>query len=96
MVELDLESYISEVSKATGEWFLSEIDLAFIAEGVGIFGTGGGGSVYSTYMNTVDVLRSVPKGRMRIIEPEAAFSGSYIAFVAGVGSPSVSNERVGR
>lgn len=94
VVEQDLESYIPEVSKATGEWFLSEIDLAFIAEGVGIFGTGGGGSVYSTYMNTVDVLRSVPKGRMRIIEPEAAFSGSHIAFVAGVGSPSVSNERL--
>ncbi|RFU35526.1 hypothetical protein B7463_g800, partial [Scytalidium lignicola] len=94
IIEQELEIYTPEVSKATGEWFVSEIDLAFIAEGVGIFGTGGGGSTYATLMNSIDVLGTITKGRMRIIEAEAAFNGSHIALVAGVGSPSVSNERL--
>lgn len=94
IVEQDLETYIPEVSQVTGEWFVSEIDLAFIAEGVGIFGTGGGGSTYAVLMNSIDVLRTVPKGRMRIVEAETAFNGAHIALVAGVGSPSVSNERL--
>lgn len=94
VIEQELETYIPEVSKATGEWFVSEIDLAFIAEGVGIFGTGGGGSIYPVLMNCIDILHTAPKGRMRIIEAEAAFNSAHIALVAGVGSPSVSNERL--
>lgn len=35
-----IASYIPEVSRAMGEWFLSETDLRFIAEGCGILGTG--------------------------------------------------------
>lgn len=31
---------VPTVSKQTGEWFISETDLGFIAEGVGILGTG--------------------------------------------------------
>lgn len=34
------ESYTPSVSKATGEWFVSPTDLAFIAEGAGVLGTG--------------------------------------------------------
>ena len=94
VVEQELETYIPEVSIVTGEWFVSEIDLAFIAEGVAIFGTGGGGSTYAVLMNSIDILRTVPKGRMRIVEAEAAFNGAHIALIAGVGSPSVSNERL--
>ena len=94
MAEEEIETYIPEVSKATGEWFVSEIDLAFIAEGVGIFGTGGGGSTYAVLMHSINTLRTLPKGRMRIVEAEAAFNGSHIALIAGVGSPSASNERL--
>jgi hypothetical protein len=39
-LDIDREKYIPTVSKATGEWFLSEVDLAFIREGCGILGTG--------------------------------------------------------
>jgi hypothetical protein len=38
--DVDLVEYKPNVCKATGEWFLSEIDLAFIAEGCGVLGTG--------------------------------------------------------
>lgn len=37
---VDLSKYRPEVSKASGEWFISEIDLEFIAEGCGVLGTG--------------------------------------------------------
>ena len=35
-----LEHYAPVISKETGEWLVSETDLAFIAEGVGVLGTG--------------------------------------------------------
>ena len=38
--EVDYSSYIPRVSKSTGEWYVSETDLAFIAEGCGVLGTG--------------------------------------------------------
>lgn len=38
--DIDFSTYEPEVLKASGEWFVSEIDLAFIAEGCGILGTG--------------------------------------------------------
>lgn len=90
----DLESYRPSVSKNTGEWFVSEIDLAFIAEGLAVLGTGGGGSVHTAYLNSVDMLRSAGKGRMRIVDPGALVSDSKVALVAYAGSPSVSNERL--
>jgi hypothetical protein len=31
--------------------------------------TGGGGSTYSIYLHTLEVLRTSPKGSMRIIDP---------------------------
>lgn len=90
----DLESYVPKVVKATGEWFVSEIDLAFISEGCGVLGTGGGGSVHTAYLNSIDTLRSAKEGRMRIIEPESLSAESKVALVAYVGAPSVSNERL--
>ncbi|KAH8896141.1 putative hydantoinase/oxoprolinase [Thozetella sp. PMI_491] len=83
--ETDFSTYVPEVSKDTGEWFLSKIDLAFIAEGCGVLGTGGGGTVYATYLHSVDVLQKLPKGRMRVIDPSAIDDKT----------PTVSDERLG-
>lgn len=93
-VEIDLETYIPNVSRDTGEWFLSETDLMFIAEGCGILGTGGGGSVYTGLLHSQEVLRMAKQGRMRIIEVGGLPPKSYIGAVAFAGAPSVSNERL--
>ncbi|KND86229.1 hypothetical protein TOPH_09139 [Tolypocladium ophioglossoides CBS 100239] len=56
-VEVDLESYVTEISKDTGEWFVSGTDLDFLGEGCGILGTGGGGSVHSALLHSHEALR---------------------------------------
>lgn len=94
LLDPDLEFYTPNVSKETREWLVSETDLAFISAGVGVLGTGGGGSVHTAYLNSLDVLRSVQEGRMRIIEPESLAAHSKVALVAYAGAPSVSNERL--
>lgn len=90
----DLENYTPEVNKATGEWFVSDIDLEFIAEGCGILGTGGGGSVYSALIHSHEMLRSLPEKRMRIIDASSLSPDGKVAMIACVGAPSVSNERL--
>ncbi|KAI1611072.1 beta subunit of N-methylhydantoinase A/acetone carboxylase [Exophiala viscosa] len=94
VMEMDLDGYVPSVSKTSGEWYISEVDLAFISEGVGIYGTGGGGPVYSIYMNALNVLRRLPAGRMRVIEPDNVPLQDQFAYVARVGSPSVFSERL--
>lgn len=75
--EMDYSTYQPEVSMA-GEWFISETDLAFIAEGCGVLGTGGGGSVYSAYLQSVQALRNMPNGRMRVVEAKAVNHGDRV------------------
>jgi DUF917 family protein len=94
MLDLDIDSYAPRVSRKTGEWFVSEVDLAFIAEGCAVLGTGGGGSSYTAYLNSVNVLRTVEEGRMRIVDPGAIKSDSKVAVIGMVGAPSVSSERL--
>lgn len=90
----DLEGYIPEVSKTTGEWFVSPTDLDFISEGCGILGTGGGGSVYSSLIHSQDVLLHSTSKRMRVIQPSRLDSDASVSVIAFAGSPSVSNERL--
>jgi DUF917 family protein len=94
MLDLDIDSYVPNVSRKSGEWFVSEVDLAFMAEGCAVLGTGGGGSSYTAYLNSVDVLRSAKEGRMRIVDPGAIKSESKVAVIGMVGAPSVSSERL--
>lgn len=94
IIQVDLETYIPDVSRATGEWFLSETDLVFIGEGCGILGTGGGGSVYTGLLHSQEVLRTSGRGKMRIVETKSLPSQSHIGAVAFAGAPSVSNERL--
>ncbi|KAF7558031.1 hypothetical protein G7046_g5923 [Stylonectria norvegica] len=92
--EIDLDTYVPNVSNATGEWYVSDTDLDFIGEGCGILGTGGGGSVYSALLHSRQTLRSIPSKRMRIIESASLSPESKTAMIAFAGAPSVSNERL--
>ncbi|KAM0185105.1 hypothetical protein ACHAPI_012300 [Fusarium lateritium] len=91
----DLNRYKPEVSKATGEWFIPETDLAFIAEGCGVLGTSGGGITYATYLHSIETLRNLPKGSMRIINPRSLDDKSRVGIVGRVGAPTTSDERLG-
>ncbi|KAI1621965.1 putative Hydantoinase/oxoprolinase, partial [Exophiala viscosa] len=97
-VDIDIVSYRPKVSKATGEWFISPTDLLFILEGTGILGTGfstgGGGSGYTAYLNSLYALSLAEQGKMRVIDPGVLKRNDKIATVAYVGAPSVSNERL--
>lgn len=46
---------------------------------------GGGGTVYATYLHSIDMLRKLPKGRMRVIDPMAIAENSRV-----VGEPALS------
>ncbi|KEF51868.1 uncharacterized protein A1O9_12206 [Exophiala aquamarina CBS 119918] len=86
-----ISTYRPNVSKATGEWYVSPTDLLFIAEGNGILGTGGGGSAYTAYLDSLRVLAGSSHGKMRIVDPKSLKAGSEaVTFRA----PSVSNERL--
>lgn len=93
-LDVDIETYTPHVSKETGEWYVSALDLEFMGEGCGILGTGGGGSVYSALLHSRETLRSVPSKRMRIIEASRLPTESNVAMIAFAGAPSVSNERL--
>jgi DUF917 family protein len=93
-VAVDLKSYVPDVSRETGEWYISETDLDFIGEGCGILGTGGGGSVYSALLHSRETLRSMPPRRMRVVESSKLSPEARVAMIAFAGAPSVSNERL--
>ena len=101
-----IPGYRPNVSKDKSEWILSATDLLFISEGVGVLGTGtlqaqngteklliksgGGGSVYTTYLNTLQVLEASQSGRLRVVDvsslsPEANIVSQYST------RPSVAN-----
>ncbi|KAM4066229.1 hydantoinase/oxoprolinase domain-containing protein [Hirsutella rhossiliensis] len=88
---LDLESYRPDVRG--GVWYVSEVDLEFMATGCGVLGTGGGGPTYYEYLKGLNALRAGGKGKMRIISPKALKDDDVICFGAWYGSPSVINER---
>ncbi|KIV91366.1 hypothetical protein PV10_05911 [Exophiala mesophila] len=89
-----IPGYRPNVSKNKSEWILSATDLLFISEGVGVLGTGGGGSVYTTYLNALQVLEASQPGRLRVVDVSSLSPEANIASVAFVGAPSVSNERL--
>lgn len=91
-LEIDIASYKPDVR--SGVWYLSEVDLEFIACGTGILGTGGGGPSYLAYLVALDSLRSSGPGSMRVISPEALKDSDLVVFGSWYGAPSVSGERL--
>ncbi|THU96615.1 Hydantoinase/oxoprolinase [Dendrothele bispora CBS 962.96] len=89
-VKVDYENYLPKI--VGNEWVLSETDLFFIMEGCGILGTGGGGSPYPTYLMCRQILRE--GGTIRIIDHSSLPDDAQITRGAGMGSPSVDEERM--
>ncbi|KAJ9248981.1 hypothetical protein DTO207G8_7049 [Paecilomyces variotii] len=90
--EVDIEAYKPFVDE-NRVWFLSETDLAFIAAGCYILGTGGGGSPYTHYLQTRQLLRM---GESVTIVDAADFKDDALLVpLGGLGSPAVGVERPG-
>lgn len=74
------------------EWFLSELDLDYIALGAAILGTGGGGNAYLGKLRAWEQLRA---GRcIRVIPPEALKDDDLVISVGGIGAPTVGIEKI--
>ncbi|PHH59956.1 hypothetical protein CDD81_2355 [Ophiocordyceps australis] len=89
-LNLDLALYRPNVRD--GIWHLSELDLALMATGCGVLGTGGGGPTYYEYLKCLHLMR---RGcSMRIVSPKALADDAVVCMGAWYGSPSVINERI--
>ncbi len=73
-------------------WTLSEADIDRIAIGVGILGTGGGGSPYLQTLAAKQMLRQ--GRRIRMIRPADLPDEAQIIGLGGIGAPTVSVERM--
>ncbi|KAF7552924.1 hypothetical protein G7Z17_g3991 [Cylindrodendrum hubeiense] len=91
-LKVDLETYRPDVRD--GVWYVSEVDLELFSTGCGVLGTGGGGPTHHEYLKGLHVLRTSPKGKMRIISPKALKDTDIVCFGSWYGSPSVINERI--
>ena len=73
-------------------WRVGAQDLAHIALGAGILGTGGGGNTYLGFLRARQLLRS--GHAIRVIPPEALGDDQWAIPVGGIGAPTVSVERI--
>jgi N-methylhydantoinase A/oxoprolinase/acetone carboxylase beta subunit len=89
---IDIAAYKPDVRK--GVWYLSDVDLEFIASGTGVLGTGGGGPSYIQYLVGLHCLHNGGAGKLRIISLEALKDSDIVSFGSWYGAPSVSGERI--
>ncbi|KAJ5321403.1 hypothetical protein N7476_004405 [Penicillium atrosanguineum] len=90
---INIDTYAPEVRN--GVWYISPLDLEFIATGTGILGTGGGGPSYLQYLQCLESLRQPnAKGKMRVVDPSSLKDSDIIVFGSWYGAPSVSGERM--
>ena len=73
-------------------WTLTESDIDRIAIGVGILGTGGGGSPYLQMLIAKQLLREGK--RIRMIRPADLDPDAQIIGLGGIGAPTVSIEKM--
>ncbi len=73
-------------------WTLTECDIDRIAIGVGILGTGGGGSPYLQTLITKQLLREGK--RIRMIRPRDLPDDAQIIGLGGIGAPTVGIEKM--
>src|SRR5215212_1642137 len=75
-------------------WEVTEEMLEALAIGAGILGTGGGGN---PYLGKIEALQQLKAGRViRVVSLEELADDDYATTVGGMGSPTVSIERIGR
>ena len=73
-------------------WTLTESDIDRIAIGVGILGTGGGGSPYLQMLIAKQMLREGK--RIRMIRPRDLTDDAQIIGLGSIGAPTVSIEKI--
>lgn len=90
---IDIQRYRPDVRH--GVWYLSPVDVEFIATGTGVLGTGGGGPSRLQYLQSLEYMRNPQyQGRMRVIAPESLADSDVCVFGSWYGAPSVSGERM--
>lgn len=90
---LDIQAYRPDVRDRV--WYISPVDLEFIATGTGVLGTGGGGPSRLQYLHSLEYLRNPKfKGTMRVITPKCLADSDVCVFGSWYGAPSVSGERI--
>jgi hypothetical protein len=90
---IDIGAYKPDVRG--GVWYISPVDLEFIATGTGVLGTGGGGSSYLQYLECLESLRKAgASGKMRVVSPESLKDSDVCVLGSWYGAPSVSGERL--
>lgn len=73
-------------------WTLTEPDIDRIAIGVGILGTGGGGSPYLQMLAAKEMLRQ--GRRIRMVRPSDLPDDAQVIGLGGIGAPTVSVEKM--
>ncbi|KAF8839162.1 putative hydantoinase [Paxillus ammoniavirescens] len=75
-----------------GEWFISEVDLEWIADGCYILGCGGGGSPLHIFMELREMVRAGDV--IRVIDLASLAPDALVGWGGVLGSPEVSSERL--
>lgn len=83
---------VINVTTGHPEWFLSETDIEWLADGCYVLGCAGGGSPFADYIKLRDIVRAGHS--IRIIDSSALRETDLIYWGGHMGSPAVSNERL--
>ena len=72
-------------------WRLSERDVAAVALGAGVLGTGGGGNERHGFLRVRDQLRQ--GRRVEVVAPDQLSSDDAVILISGIGAPTVGYEK---
>lgn len=89
--DINIETYRPDVRNYV--WYLTPVDLEFIATGTGVLGTGGGGPSRLQYLQCLDILHRSP-GKMRVVPLSSLNDSDVCVSGSWYGAPSVAGERL--
>ncbi|KAE8379330.1 hypothetical protein BDV26DRAFT_280343 [Aspergillus bertholletiae] len=92
-LQIDLDTYQPAIRNNT--WYVSAVDLEFMATGTGVLGTGGGGPSRVQYLHCLQFLQDPGyAGNMRVVKPVSLRDSDVCVMSSWFGAPSVSSERI--